>query len=787
VRAESEGFFDEVTVHRIQAGKDAVVAILTNEAITLPASSTGVISTYTGASGFFNVFNGTTDVTSSATKTVQDNPQSLTVTGPNATTGAWSITGGFDSGENTATLTFRSVYGGVTIDKTVFLTKAFTGATGEAGDDGTNGTNGTNGDPGAPGPALFTLVGANATSFPTPNSVLKTSGGGVWTGAAASAQGFPSAFVSARANQLGMDAMFGLSTNPAASTSYTTINYAWHFTASNQLLIYELGINQGSFGTYTTSTVPLITYDGHMVRYILNGTVVRSVPVLGLTLYLDISLYTLGFLLSDITFGPMGKSGDLQAQLIFLETWEHQSVLSYWAPIGATSATITYPQNGRFGGRVLSVAGNEQTYVALEAIPFDPNTLYKVTVAVRRTVAAPNGQHSAYLGLATYTATNNTNPLSYMPEWNWNVMVGENLGAYALNQWVEFTGYICGTQAGTAAAVRALGVDTPTPLPNGTAYFRPYLILNYSAGNGTSECDYIRVERLNNPDDADNTDKRRIVPDAEFELGQLGVYWFAPVSAPGVSLSTSGGLVGGAATFTGNGALQRISSKRNPSLQATIGSSLTITMRWKRVGSVNLTLTAYSVRHNASDGLYDPEIATVAVGGIRLTAGEINARADGVWQEDVATVALATNPPFLSGIVMPYVAVSASISGASGTIVIDYLNLTFGPAAFIPRIIYNASRGLDLYDCFHYVVHDAGSAGDYTLPQLSIGNVGALIGAKVYLEQSNVGSMRILPPSGYTLRSSPGRTDSRFLSGRSARALAEYTDVGVWTLVGDLL
>jgi hypothetical protein len=114
-------------------------AYLTNGTHTVPATSTGVVTSYTGASGQFKIFRAATDVTSSFTYAVAPggNPQALTGPfsgSPVDADGDYSVTGGLDAGESQATLTIRATgtggYTGVLIDLTFSLGKSNAGVDG---------------------------------------------------------------------------------------------------------------------------------------------------------------------------------------------------------------------------------------------------------------------------------------------------------------------------------------------------------------------------------------------------------------------------------------------------------------------------------------------------------------------------------------------------------------------------------------------------------------------------------------------------------------------------------
>lgn len=118
------------------SGRAATISgYLTNEAITLEADSAGTISDYSKAVGFFKVFSGTTDVTSSATfaevsetnvtgdiNTADDTPIAGQVKGYYRVTAL--------SGGDTGTYTISATYGGATITKDFTVTKVQDGQAG---------------------------------------------------------------------------------------------------------------------------------------------------------------------------------------------------------------------------------------------------------------------------------------------------------------------------------------------------------------------------------------------------------------------------------------------------------------------------------------------------------------------------------------------------------------------------------------------------------------------------------------------------------------------------------
>ena len=107
------------------AGTPAISGYLTKEAVQVFAYANGGVVSYAPASGSFKVFSGNTDVSTSFSLSTISNPQALTVGYSGQT---YSVTAGFDDGEDTATLGIRATgsgaYAGITIDKLFSLSKA---------------------------------------------------------------------------------------------------------------------------------------------------------------------------------------------------------------------------------------------------------------------------------------------------------------------------------------------------------------------------------------------------------------------------------------------------------------------------------------------------------------------------------------------------------------------------------------------------------------------------------------------------------------------------------------
>lgn len=130
----TDTYTDSITLVRLRDGANAVQAVLTNEAHTVPANSDGVVADWTGAGGTMQVYRGTTLLTAGVTYSIQSNPQGLTAS-INSSTGVYAVTaaGSWPGSTSVATITFRATVGGVNFDKVFTLTKAKAGVAGTIG------------------------------------------------------------------------------------------------------------------------------------------------------------------------------------------------------------------------------------------------------------------------------------------------------------------------------------------------------------------------------------------------------------------------------------------------------------------------------------------------------------------------------------------------------------------------------------------------------------------------------------------------------------------------------
>jgi hypothetical protein len=121
---------------RLTDGQEAIISFLTNPAVTLPASSAGVVTDWSAATGTFQVWQGNTNVTSGITYAIQSNPSTLWAT-IHATTGVYSVSGqtSWADASGSTSITFRATHtaSGAYRDAVFTLAKAVTGAAGAPG------------------------------------------------------------------------------------------------------------------------------------------------------------------------------------------------------------------------------------------------------------------------------------------------------------------------------------------------------------------------------------------------------------------------------------------------------------------------------------------------------------------------------------------------------------------------------------------------------------------------------------------------------------------------------
>jgi hypothetical protein len=145
VTVANDGITDTITLHKVQGGTNAYTVILSNEAHTLAAPTSGIVSSYAGSGTTISVYKGVTELNSIATGTPTSGQFKVTATGtgitPNAspdTTGNPTVFGdALAMSANNASISFA-----VNIENVTTITKVQSFAKSTAGTNGTDGADG---------------------------------------------------------------------------------------------------------------------------------------------------------------------------------------------------------------------------------------------------------------------------------------------------------------------------------------------------------------------------------------------------------------------------------------------------------------------------------------------------------------------------------------------------------------------------------------------------------------------------------------------------------------------
>lgn len=153
VSVDWDGQSDTISVVKVREGSDSVTAFLTNESHIVPSSSTGVVSSFSGAVTDMIVFIGASDTTALWTYSITTNI---------------GVTGSFGTGAQKNRYTVTSLsdvvgYVDITASRTGFasVTKRFTIAKSIAG------ARGDNGSPGAAGDSMIVEYSTDGSSWHT--------------------------------------------------------------------------------------------------------------------------------------------------------------------------------------------------------------------------------------------------------------------------------------------------------------------------------------------------------------------------------------------------------------------------------------------------------------------------------------------------------------------------------------------------------------------------------------------------------------------------------------------
>lgn len=141
------------------------------------------------------------------------------------------------------------------------------------------------------------------------NAVSKVGGAAAWDSSVYSKERYSNgAFVSFFPEQTNAFLVVGLNADPATDSGFSGIDYALECLNTGALYAFESGTGFDLGTTYAAGDTLAVMYDGDKVRYLKNGTVLRTVsPGPGLNLYLDSSFYTPDGAITGLRFGPLSS------------------------------------------------------------------------------------------------------------------------------------------------------------------------------------------------------------------------------------------------------------------------------------------------------------------------------------------------------------------------------------------------------------------------------------------------------------------------------------------------
>jgi hypothetical protein len=168
VTVTNDGITDTITLHKVQGGTNAYTVILSNEAHTLAAPISGIVSSggYAGSGTTISVYKGTTELNSIATGTPTSGQFKVTATGTGiAPSIVISVANNPTVFGDASTMSANnaSISFAVNIENVTTITKvqSFAKSTaGTNGNDGIDGIDGTNGLTGPAGPNFSFLTGS---------------------------------------------------------------------------------------------------------------------------------------------------------------------------------------------------------------------------------------------------------------------------------------------------------------------------------------------------------------------------------------------------------------------------------------------------------------------------------------------------------------------------------------------------------------------------------------------------------------------------------------------------
>lgn len=133
------------------------------------------------------------------------------------------------------------------------------------------------------------------------NNLTKASSNGNWDGNGFSYQSVANnGYMETTVAETNRERVVGLSSTDASS-SFNTIQFAWHLTNTGSLQVYESGTSKGTFGSYTTGDILRISVENNIVKYYQNGIILYiSLLTPTLPLYVDVCTRAVGATVNNV-------------------------------------------------------------------------------------------------------------------------------------------------------------------------------------------------------------------------------------------------------------------------------------------------------------------------------------------------------------------------------------------------------------------------------------------------------------------------------------------------------
>lgn len=255
---------------------------------------------------------------------------------------------------------------------------------------------------------------SGGVSSPSARTYQKTSGNAnTWDGQVYSSQGFiKNVHVTFKPSQNNLYFMMGLNSDPSTDGGYVSLDYAWYCNNDGYMYIYENGGQVGSnYGTYTSSTLLTLAYDGTNVTYYKDGAIMRQVArAVGNALYLDSSFYSLNAAANSVRFGPFAPNVAAQGTANYVAKFNAaNSLVNSTIQDDGTTVTIT---NALVANSVATPRYYSYSVTAGNAVRLGQWNVTEGNVALHIQVSSDTGGNS---GTSSYIYQGGFNVISNTP------------------------------------------------------------------------------------------------------------------------------------------------------------------------------------------------------------------------------------------------------------------------------------------------------------------------------------------------------------------------------------